>query len=107
MRLSCFSSLALCEEHHFHLGLLDHTIRNRSYILLVVVAAVVGTDVTNCYEIYEFILTGWVHLVVADHLVDCVHWVLKSQGHEASDAMRDLRDKLDLRLPHLRGRSSD
>ena len=70
--------------------------RNRSHILFVVMAAVVGTGVTNCHEIYEVVLTSRIHQVVADHLVDGVHRVLKSKGHEASDAMRDLRDKLGL-----------
>ena len=57
-------------------------------------AAVVGTGVTNCYEIYEVVLTSRIHQVVADNLVDGVHRVLNSEGYEASDAMRDLRDKL-------------
>ena len=86
------SSCAMGEEHHIDLSFLDHTLGNRSHILLVIMAAVVGAYVTNCDKIHEVVLTGRVHQVVADHLVHGVHRVLKSEGHEAGDAMGDLID---------------
>jgi len=67
--------------------------RDRSHVLLVIMAAVVGTGVTNSDEIHEVVLTGRIHQVVADNLVDGIHRVLKSETHEASDTMGDLRDK--------------